>query len=117
MRYGSDGQSVYLRLDFVEGVELDLSDTELRIGIQPCHGGAEASTLVTPLGAAVNGQAVEVSCGRICEIRVPLSAANVPNGHDLRFQLSLWQGGLPMEALPPQGWIEFSTAEPADWMA
>jgi hypothetical protein len=40
----------------------------------------------------------------------------VAAGHDLRFQLSLWRGGLPMEALPPQGWIEFSTAEPADWM-
>jgi hypothetical protein len=38
----------------------------------------------------------------------------VHHGRDVRFQLSVWQSGLPVEALPPQGWIELSTSEPTD---
>jgi hypothetical protein len=47
-------------------------------------------------------------------MRVPLEA--VPHaGNKLRFQFSLWQEGLPMDALPVEGWIEFDTTEPGDW--
>ena len=37
-------------------------------------------------------------------------------GQPVNFQLSLWQGGLPVDALPAQGWIELATAELVDWM-
>ena len=56
------------------------------------------------------------SFGKVCEVRFSLASAGIAIGQDVRFQVSLWQGGLPMDALPPQGWIEFSTAEPMEWM-
>jgi hypothetical protein len=30
-------------------------------------------------------------------------------------QISVWRDGLPVDALPRQGWIEISTANPLDW--
>jgi hypothetical protein len=50
---------------------------------------------------------------RILEIRIPLAPIGVPAGGGLRFQFSLWQGGLPMDAVPQQGWIAMKTTDPA----
>ena len=58
--------------------------------------------------------AVECAFGRILEARIPLDAVGVPNGRGLRFQFSLWQGGLPMDAIPHQGWLELPTTDPAE---
>jgi hypothetical protein len=44
--------------------------------------------------------------------RLPLAIA--PE-HSLRLQISLWKDGLPVDALPQEGWIEVSTAEPIEW--
>ena len=33
----------------------------------------------------------------------------------MRLQLSLWKQGLPIDAIPQEGWLEISTAEPTDW--
>jgi alpha-amylase/alpha-mannosidase (GH57 family) len=114
LRYGSEGQNVYLRLDFVEGAELVPAESELRISVQATHASGAPTVRVVPLNGNIDG--VESICGRVCEVRISLASFNIPFGHDLRFQLSLWQGGLPMEALPPQGWIGLSTAEPMDMM-
>jgi hypothetical protein len=113
LRYGSDGHNLYLRLDFVENTLNTLQGTELRVTVQPLTHGAEPTIRLVPLTGTAEG--VESSCGRVCEIKVSLSPIGISIGHSLRFQLSLWQAGLPMDALPPQGWIELSTAEPTDW--
>jgi hypothetical protein len=31
-----------------------------------------------------------------------------------RLQLSVWRDGLPLDAIPAQGWIEFVPAMPSD---
>jgi hypothetical protein len=111
MRYGSDGHSLYLRFDFVENS--NLQDTELRINVQPVGAPENCVSKAIPLSGSNDG--VESSLGRVCELRVALAPAGITLGQDIRFQVSLWQGGLPMDALPPQGWIEFSTAEPMEW--
>lgn len=116
MRYGSDGHNLYIRLDFVEGAGLALGETELRVRLQAAPGPGDACTVSVPLSSGSARDGIEVASGRVCEMRIRLAAAGIASGRDVRFQLSIWQGGLPMEALPPQGWIEFSTAEPADWM-
>jgi len=114
MRYGSDTQSLYVRLDFVEGAATaDGTETELRIGVQ-ARGSKEPPVVVmVPLNGSSDG--VECVFRRICEVRISLASVGIPASHDIRFQLSIWQNGLPMEALPPQGWVEFSTAEPTEW--
>ncbi len=113
LRYGSDGNNLYLRLDFVEHLISTLQGTELRISVQPLIHGAEPTVWTVPLTGHADG--VDAVCGRVCEVKVSLSPIGISIGHSLRFQLSLWQAGLPMDALPPQGWIELSTAEPSEW--
>jgi hypothetical protein len=56
-----------------------------------------------------------VACAfaRILEVRVPLAAMGVHNGDPVRFQCSLWQGGLPVDAVPQQGWLELKTTDPS----
>jgi Glycosyl hydrolase family 57 len=110
MHYGSDGHNLFLRLDFVENSISTLEGTELRINVQTAETSHSFSTALMQKQAGV-----ESAFGTICELRLPLEAMGIPAGHVVKFQVSLWQGGLPMDALPPQGWIEFSTAEPADW--
>lgn len=114
LRYGSDGQNLYLRLDFVEGSGISPAGTELRIVVQPLHGAEHPIMRAVTLTGGADG--VQAVYNRVCEVKVSLAALGMAIGHDLRFQLSLWQSGLPLEALPPQGWIELSTAEPVDWV-
>jgi hypothetical protein len=116
LRYGSDGQNLFLRVDFASGSAANLPDTALRLSLQSRQGTDPASIIGIDIHESNPSDGVEVKSGRVCEVKIPLSSAGVQFGHDVRFHLSLWQGGLPMEALPPQGWIEFSTAEPAEWM-
>jgi alpha-amylase/alpha-mannosidase (GH57 family) len=104
LRYGSDGQNLYLRFDFVEGVAENL---EIRINVGP------KSVSLRPTDQQ---SGVEAKFDKVCEVKLSFSALEIPSGSSVRFQVSLWQAGLPVDALPPQGWIEFSTAEPADWV-
>ena len=50
---------------------------------------------------------------RVLEVRLLLAALGLPKGSGVRFQFSLWQGGLPMDAVPQQGWIAMKTTDPA----
>lgn len=112
LRYGSDGKNLFLRLDFVENS--NLQNTQLRINLQPVSQTENSVARTIPLNGGSDG--VESAFGNVCEVRFPLALAGISIGQEIRFQISLWQGGLPMDALPPQGWIEFSTAEPMEWM-
>jgi hypothetical protein len=51
--------------------------------------------------------------GRVLEVRLSLAAMAIAQGQGLRCQCSLWQGGLPMDAVPQQGWLEMRTTDPA----
>ena len=70
------------------------------------HGGAT--------GEAGAARASECALGRVLEARIPLAAVGVAGGAGLRFQFSLWQGGLPMDAVPQQGWLEMPTTDPVE---
>jgi hypothetical protein len=48
---------------------------------------------------------------RILEVAAPLEGSD----SNLRVQLSLWQDGLPMDALPQEGWLEIDVA-PSEWV-
>jgi alpha-amylase/alpha-mannosidase (GH57 family) len=111
MYYGSDGQNLYLRLDFVDNSITTLEGTELRVNIET---GKESRSFTLQLTDQQNG--IESAYNRICEVRLPLATTGMPVEGPVKLQLSLWQGGLPMDALPPQGWIEFSTAESTEWI-
>jgi alpha-amylase/alpha-mannosidase (GH57 family) len=116
--FGSDGASFFVRADFHSGYEEKLAGMEARLNLQPLNDGC--AKLVT-VQFADGGRVVEkldppaeAALRRVFEARIPLSSAAVKKGGGLRFQFSLWQGGLPIDAVPEQGWIEMKTTDPEE---
>ncbi len=128
VQFGSDGVNFYLRVDFRPGYEQQLSGMEARLTVQSLDGllnsyiaiafspGAVAptETRLAALPEGEPGKAVECALGRVLEVRISLKAMGIPAGSGLRFQFSLWQGGLPIDAVPLQGWLEMRTTNPAE---
>ncbi len=124
--FGSDGANLYLRVDFHPGSQAGLSATEVRLTIQSLEGaGPSYANITLANGAVLTSEArlaaappaapnpVECAFARILEARVPLAALAIAPGAGLRFQFSLWQSGLPVDAVPQQGWLELPTTDPA----
>jgi alpha-amylase/alpha-mannosidase (GH57 family) len=125
VHFGSDGANFYLRVDFHAGCERELARMEARVTVQTldgahsslveigfAHGAARATGM--KLAASVTDQPVECAFARILEARFSLQSMGVPRGGGLRFQFSLWQSGLPMDAVPQQGWLEMRTTDPLE---
>ena len=129
LHYGSDGDSLFLRLDFENARVEELAGVEVRITAAPLSQPSRVSLLrmrcepgtVTPIETqmAANPESgarqPEYVFRGILEIGLPLVLLAAPKGHALRFQVSLWQDGLPMDALPQEGWIECETTASVDW--
>jgi hypothetical protein len=86
--YGAGGECIYLRLDFEQ-----IPDHATEIRIQ-----GERGAVAVELGAAPP-DGVRFAFDRVFEMALPRSFLGS------RIQLSLWRDGLPLDALPPQGWI------------
>jgi hypothetical protein len=115
VHFGSDGTHLYLRIDFRPGVEGELGGMEVRANLQAKDGSPAANTTIVFDGAGAHGMAeVECAFARVLEARFPLTMAGVKNGGGVKFQFSLWQGGLPLDAVPQQGWIELASTSPAE---
>ncbi|HWB84698.1 MAG TPA: glycoside hydrolase family 57 protein [Bryobacteraceae bacterium] len=127
VQFGSEGANFYLRVDFHPGYQQELSGMTARLNFEPLpsgpssqaviclsHGTAQATEV--KLAAASQGAPSLVECAfvRVLEVRIPLASLGVSHGNGLRFQFSLWQGGLPMDAVPQQGWLEMRTTDPAE---
>jgi alpha-amylase/alpha-mannosidase (GH57 family) len=110
--FGTDGERLFIRVDFSKD---DLQDTELRLVAMSESDGRQA-TAVLSLARSV-AAVVEASPGIECayrtylEIAVPLESAGAKNGARVKFQFSLWQQGLPVHAVPAQGWIELESTD------
>jgi len=96
MHYGRDAANLYLRFDFrdnPEGTRLELTLESGSRSIYITRGAAQAEA---PLEAAFD---------TILEVRVPLPAFG-GGAHDaVRLQVSVWRDALPLDALPPSGWL------------
>ncbi len=113
--FGSDGSNLFLRIDFCPGIEMELNGTEVRANLQGLTGTPPAPAAIVFEGTHVRGsEGVECAFARVLEVRIPLAAAGVADGRGVRFQFSLWQGGLPLDAVPQQGWIELPSTSPVD---
>ncbi|MBZ5580204.1 MAG: glycoside hydrolase [Acidobacteriia bacterium] len=124
VQYGSDGVHLYLRVDFCPGCERDLEGGEARVTLESLDG---KSTSRATLGFARGGarvkdlhlaaqaaQPADCALGHVLEVRFALAALGVASGAGVKFQLSLWQNGLPMDAVPQQGWLQMRTTDPAE---
>jgi hypothetical protein len=94
--YGAGNDNLYLRLDFENSGEF--TKVELRIA------GREPISL---LGRTD----VESAHRKILEIRVPLPLLGLSKDQTLGFQLALANQDLPLDVIPPSGWIEFNPSE------
>jgi alpha-amylase/alpha-mannosidase (GH57 family) len=117
LHYGHDASNLYLRLDFAPGSEPLLASMQVRVGVDAKPEAAASVTLQLGEGGSVRADVPEVeACFRkVLEIRLPFAVLGTEQGHLLRFHVSLWHQGLPMDSLPAQGRLECPTAEPADW--
>jgi alpha-amylase/alpha-mannosidase (GH57 family) len=123
--FGSDGSDFFLRVDFHPGYQQDLPGMQARLRVQSLDGARTSSVNIvfTHEGVAVAEQelaggaaagAAECAFVRVLEVRAQLAAMGIAPGAGLRIQLSLWQGGLPIDAVPQQGWLEMRTTDPAE---
>jgi hypothetical protein len=78
------------------------------------YGRANVTELKLAAAPAPAAGAVEFAFKSVLEARLSLAALGAC-GQPVRFQFSLWQGGLPMDAVPQQGWIEMPPADQVDW--
>jgi alpha-amylase/alpha-mannosidase (GH57 family) len=124
VQYGSDGESLFVRLDFhhsqagaMAGMEIRCSievpgnpasrETEYRL--QLAREGVEVISAEGP-GASVPS-VLKAAYRRVLELAVPLVSLGGERDAPVRFQLSLWEDGLPLDAQPAQGWIQFIPSE------
>ena len=113
--FGSDGESLFVRVDFRPGSEPELAGMEARFSLQSLDGmPPQPVTIRLGSGAAATEDPIQCAFSRILEARFPLAAAGVADGRGVRFQLSLWHAGLPIDAVPQQGWLEMATTSPAE---
>ena len=122
LRYGFEEERFCVRIDpFVEALG-ELEDPEFRITI----GGAEEATIVVKLerghvrGFAVEKDRVcllnpkrvaEVAFERILELAIQKDQLNLTGQTKLRLGVALWHGGLPVDVLPAEGFLEVTLGE------
>jgi hypothetical protein len=118
----------YLRVDFRAGYHQELSGMEARLTVQSLDGALDnyipivfspgavypTETKLAALPEDKSSNAVECALGRVLEVRISLIALGIAAGSGLRFQFSLWRGGLPIDAVPQQGWLEMRTTNPSE---
>jgi alpha-amylase/alpha-mannosidase (GH57 family) len=121
--YGSDGTSLFLRLDLEpQGV----AEMEARLQLRPAKDGGPASSVTIQLsdGRVVGVEAKlarpdaggpEFAFHSVLEGRLALAALGATAGDSFELQVSIWKDGLPVDAVPQQGALEISTADPGDW--
>lgn len=116
LRYGSDGRDLYLRLDFRTAEAARLAGLEIHITAQQETARVRLQSKVAEvLETTLAEGAMECAFDTVFEVRLSLAGLGMKAGQTVKVQLSLWQKGLPVDAIPPQGWLEASTADPTDW--
>jgi alpha-amylase/alpha-mannosidase (GH57 family) len=120
VHYGSDSERLYLRIDFEDGSEEALKGVELQLGAQAPQGTTNGSLGVfdsTARGGFLMGVAfpgAEGAFRNVLEASIPLAAVGASPGQPIRLQFSLWKDGLPVDAIPQQGWLDVPAPE-SDW--
>ena len=117
LRYGSDGSNLFVRLDFEQNMISTMQGAVVILQASPLAAPDRIKTMSMRLdqGRRVDLDDAEYAFAKIFEARIPLSLIGAAVRQPVRFHLSLWQDGLPLDAVPQQGWLEVSTTEPTEW--
>ena len=110
--FGSDGDKLFLRVDFGAGTEDILKWGEVRCTLR--YDGVEQQATLRlsmpkdPVRLDPSGEPVEWAANTILEIAIPLRTSA-----PIEVSLSAWKDGLPVDAVPQQGWL--TIAPEATW--
>jgi alpha-amylase/alpha-mannosidase (GH57 family) len=105
VRYGSDGQNLYLWLGCGDA-------TEVTIHIRNSAGASFiidlplAKQQPVPIRSALPPGAVEAAILDVCEMRISMAALQAKAGSQLYLKIDVWRDGLPMGSLPGYGELE-----------
>ena len=117
--FGHNERSVYLRLDLVEKfleeypqfeVRVNV-DSESRVRVQARIEQGRLGTvqfwkrdkqIMVPLAS---GDQLQVAFQRVFELRLDYALAGLAPGQKTSFQVSLWADDLPLQIIPPEGWL------------
>jgi len=79
---------------------------EARLTVQGVDGSAPVQSTIRLEGEGLWAPPpLECAFKNVLEVSCPLLAAQADSG-SVRFQLSIWKNGLPVDAVPRGGWIE-----------
>src|SRR6266849_5779691 len=122
LRYGFEENRFSVRLDLFTETLVELEDPEFRVTI----GAAEELTVVVKLErgrlhefAVEKGRvcllnpksAAEAAFERILEVSVNRSDIDLKGQKSLRLGVALWHGGLPVDVLPAEGFLEVALGD------
>jgi hypothetical protein len=127
LRYGSDLENLFVRLDFHQSQPGAMAGKEVRCTLDVPAAGAghetECRLQLTRDGLEIIGLegpaaklpgALQAAYHRVLELALPMAALGAGPSTPVRLQFSLWEDGLPLDAAPAQGWIQFTPGEYAD---
>jgi alpha-amylase/alpha-mannosidase (GH57 family) len=109
LHYGSDGAWLFLRIDFVKGSEDMLRGAELRLQFNQ-------TDVTVPLAVSHGNEAGHVMAAHDHVFEMRISNRSIGAAKPVKFQVSVWKGGLPLDALPQQGVIELQSHELNEWL-
>ena len=117
IRYGFSEDQLFVRLDFFQGALARLRDSEFRVTIR---GEEELRVVIRIEQGKMSGyiveskdfcllgpdQMVKVACDRILEIAIDRKLVRLRGRNSFSLAVALWEGGLPVDLLPAEGWLE-----------
>jgi alpha-amylase/alpha-mannosidase (GH57 family) len=122
LQYGFDAEALYLRVDPFEEAHHGLNDSEFRITVR---NGEEVRVIVRILDGKIASQLVEkgevallnpdehvrAAFEKILEVSISRELFDLAGRKSLRLGVALWQGGLPVNVLPAEGFLELKLGE------
>jgi len=122
LRYGFDQQRFFLRLDCFANAIAELESLEFRLTIQAAdeltiiakvESGrlAEFSVEQSHICLLAPARVVEVAFANILEVAVQKEICLVRGAQRLRVGVALWHGGLPVDVLPAEGYLDVQLGE------
>ncbi len=127
---GYSESAIYVRLDLGATFLEQHRQFEIRLNVDSegrarCHATIEEGRLtlvqfwkhdeqvLVPLGT---GEQLHVAFGRIFELGIDYTLAGLAAGEQTRLQISVWAEELPLQVIPPEGWLTLELAEDlASW--
>ncbi len=117
LRYGFDGQFLYLRADALPDALAEMRDAEFRVTVRAqeelrlvarIEKGRLAGCLLESKDVCLLGpdELVAAAFDKILEVAIARKMFKLGGRTSLALSVALWQGGLPVDVLPAEGWLD-----------